>query len=278
MIIDSQVHIWLADRPNRPWQPGAKAQLPQPFSAEDMIARMDEGGVDAAVIVPPPWEGNRNDYALKAVERYPGRFGVMGLIDIDQPDSREQVRNWRKQPGMLGIRFTFSRRQATSMTDSEAAWFWEATEEAGIPLMLHVPHADKKRGLGEVAARHPKLRLIVDHMGLSTEIREHGHIGEAIAATEALARHPNIYVKVSSVPTFSAESYPFRDFDGHLRKLVSAFGARRCFWGTDLTKALHKCSYRQRVTHFTEALDFLSADDKAWIMGKGIVDCLNWKR
>ena len=32
------------------------------------------------------------------------------------------------------------------------------------------------------------------------------------------------------------------------------------------------CSYRQVVTHFTEELDFLSAADLEWIMGRGLVE------
>jgi len=39
---------------------------------------------------------------------------------------------------------------------------------------------------------------------------------------------------------------------------------------------LGTASYRQRVTHFTEELDFLSEDDKDWIMGKSIVERLRW--
>ena len=44
----------------------------------------------------------------------------------------------------------------------------------------------------------------------------------------------------------------------HIRRLFDAFGPRRCYWGTDLTNSFTKATYRQRITHFTETLDFLS--------------------
>lgn len=47
---------------------------------------MDEAGVDRVVIVPPSWEGDRNDYAIKAVRRYPARFAVMGRISLTDPN------------------------------------------------------------------------------------------------------------------------------------------------------------------------------------------------
>ena len=33
---------------------------------------------------------------------------------------------------------------------------------------------------------------------------------------------------------------------------------------------------RQRVTHFTEELPFLSEDDKDWVMGRAIMRRLGW--
>jgi L-fuconolactonase len=56
--------------------------------------------------------------------------------------------------------------------------------------------------------------------------------------------------------------------------IVDAHGPRRVFWGTDLTRL--SCSYRQAVTLFMEPLDFLSDEDEAWIMGRGIAECLGW--
>src|ERR1700757_3179057 len=78
VIVDSQVHLWPASTPERPWLPGAKPQLPEPFTIERVIPLMDEAGVDRVVIVPPAsLEGERIDYAQEAVKRYPGRFAIL---------------------------------------------------------------------------------------------------------------------------------------------------------------------------------------------------------
>jgi hypothetical protein len=61
-----------------------------------------------------------------------------------------------------------------------------------------------------------------------------------------------------------------------IQKLFSAYGRERCFWGTDATRDYAKVPYKQRVTHFTETLDFLSDEDKEWIMGRGLVGRLRW--
>jgi hypothetical protein len=43
-----------------------------------------------------------------------------------------------------------------------------------------------------------------------------------------------------------------------------------------MTNGYEKATYRQRITHFTETLDFLSESDKDWVMGRGILERLRW--
>ena len=99
------------------WVPGRKPQLPEPFTIEKLVALMDEAGVDRAVIVPPSWPGDRNDYALEAAKRYPNRFAVMGRIALQNPESAELLPKWKEQPGMKGVRLTFMREQAAMLTN-----------------------------------------------------------------------------------------------------------------------------------------------------------------
>ncbi len=277
-IIDAQVHVWLPETPDRPWPAGgaARVQLPYALDYTKLLPLMDEAGVDRAILVPPSWEGERNDHALEAAARHPSRFAVMGRLALDQPGNARRLHGWKSQPGMLGVRQVFmNERERARLSDGSADWFWSGAEEAGIPVMLHA--AGLMKHVSAIAKRHPGLTLILDHFGLSSGIVKNDGIKEAIEETAALAKHPNVYLKVSAAPVYSRESYPFRDLDSHIKRLVDAYGPRRCFWGTDLSHALHNATYRQCVTHFTEALTFLPAQDKEWIMGRGLAACLGWR-
>lgn len=277
-VIDSQVHIWAANTPDRPWAPGMekRAHLPEPLTADRLIGMMDEAGVDAAILVPPSLEGDRNDLSLAAAQKHPDRFAVMGRIDLAKPQAREAIKTWTREPGLYGVRLTFHRPDTRAkLTDGTADWFWPAAEKHGVAVMVHAP--DGLATLGEIAVRHPGLRLIVDHMGFARETVGDKAVPQA-ERVAALARHPNVFVKVSALPCFATEPYPFHDLDAALRIVIGAFGPRRSFWGSDLSRMLAHCTYRQAVTHFTEALDFLSMDDLDWIMGRGIAACLGWKR
>jgi L-fuconolactonase len=274
LIADAQVHLWKAETPEWRYVPNRPPQLPEPFTIEKLVPMMDKAGVDRAIIVPPSWTGDRNDYGLEAAQRYPDRFAVMGRIPVENPASAALLPRWKEQPGMLGVRLTFHRAQAVLLQGDTTDWFWPAAEKAGLPVMIFVPNNVPK--LGPIAQRHPGLPLIIDHMSLTVEIAQSGKIAEAVKDVVALARYPNVSVKLSSAPTYSFEPYPWRDMTEHLRRCFDAYGPRRCYWGTDLTNAFAKSTYRQRVTHFTEALDFLSEEDKDWVMGRAILARLGW--
>ncbi|MGH8703272.1 MAG: amidohydrolase family protein, partial [Burkholderiales bacterium] len=154
VIVDSQVHIWAANTPERPWPARHEPHKPKPITAQDLLREMDSAGVDACVLVPPSWEGERNELALEAARRYPDRFAVMGRLALEKPESRSLVANWKKQPGMLGMRFTFhTARYRPWLTDGTADWLWPACERAGIPLMVLMPSSLDV--LDRIAAKHP---------------------------------------------------------------------------------------------------------------------------
>ena len=274
LIVDSQIHLWKANTPDRPWVPGAQPQLPEPFTIERLVPMMNEAGVDRAVIVPPTLEGTRLDYAQEAVGRYPGRFAIMGRIALDDPQTALRFPRWKEQLGVVGIRLNIAGEQAKWLTDGTADWFWPAAEKANIPVMFLT--TGQTTLFGPIAERHPQLNLIIDHMGVaSAALRTHG-LANLIGQSAALARYPNVSVKLSSSPLFSSEPYPFRDMTPHIQRLFEAYGPQRSYWGTDITNSLAKATYRQRITQFTEELPFLSEEDKNWVMGRAIMERLGW--
>jgi len=252
-IVDSQVHLWAAESPDRPWPAGRaqEAQKPYPIVKETILFQMDLAKVSRVVIVPPSWEGDRNDVALEAARAYPDRFAVMGRLAVQKPESRALVADWRKQPGMLGMRFTFHNEHYRHLlTDGSMDWFWPAAEKAGIPLMV-----------------------VIDHVGISIRGKA-PNVFDDLPKVCALAKHPNVAVKASGMPSLSAQAYPFRDLHPHIRTLVDAFGPRRAFWGTDLTRM--PCTYYECITLFTEHLPWLKGEDLEWVMGRGVCEWLGW--
>ena len=184
------------------------------------------------------------------------------------------VDGWTKNPGMLGFRFTFPQpEQQKWLTDGTLDWLWPAAERAGLPIALAA--AAFLPVVGTIAERHPDLRLLIDHLGMPVFTQDDAAFAN-IADLLALARHPNVAVKLSAAPGFSSAPYPYANIHQHLRRIYDAFGPERLFWGTDITRM--PCSWRDCVTLFTEELSWLSAEDQALIMGRALCHWIGWKR
>jgi len=274
LITDAQINVWEEDRPDRPWPKPQRgdAQRPNGYYPEEAIRDMDAAGVDRAIIVPPVVVGENNATALEAAEKYPGRFAVMGRFDALAPDAELRLDGWLKQPNMLGIRMTFRFVPSIEqLDDGSLEWFWRACEEQSIPLMMFLPGMAEKAL--PIADRHPHLTIILDHMARNLALRG----PEAFADLDVLlqfALRPRVCVKVSSVPNFSAEPYPHRDIYSYLRRIYDAFGPRRLFWGSDITRL--SGSYRDCLRLLQEGLDFLSVADRELILGGALAQVLRW--
>ena len=193
LIVDSQIHIWGSGTPN-----GAHRQISS-FSAEDVLKEMDEAGVDAAVIHPPGWDPGSDALAVEAARKYPNRLSVLGKFPLDDQASRGLVDGWKQQPGMLGLRFTFLQpHQQSWPTDGTMDWVWPAAEKAGLPVGLAA--ANFLPVVGQVAQRHPGLKLITDHMGRSGGLTDDAAF-ETLPQLLDLARYPNVAVKASGAPS-----------------------------------------------------------------------------
>jgi predicted TIM-barrel fold metal-dependent hydrolase len=231
---------------------------------------MDTAGVDGAILHPPAsWDPDSNEQAVEAVLAHPKRFAILGNPPLDKPENPALIANWKQRPGMLGLRFYFNKpTNKTWPIDGTLEWLWPAAEKAGLPVALLA--GDWLPQFGKIAERHPGLKMIVDHMGAKGDAafpQMHG--------LTALARLPNVAVKLAGGPFYADDAYPFKGLQKPYRAMYDTFGPRRLFWGTDITKM--PCSWRQCVTHFQE-IDWIPAADKKLIMGDAICDWIGWKR
>jgi predicted TIM-barrel fold metal-dependent hydrolase len=266
-IIDAQIHLW--DREVDVVPPHRR----KPFGLDEAMREMDIAGVHGAILHPPSWDPGSLELALNAAKRFPERFAILGRIDPTADDKLAQLSRWLSAPGVLGLRYTFLKpHEKTWLDDGTMDWLWPEAERLGIPIALladgHLHHVDR------IATAHPQLKLIVDHFGV-----RRGNVDEAAFASLpevlALARHANVAVKITGGPQYVSDSYPFAGLTPYYQSIHGAFGARRMFWGTDITRM--PCSWSDCVTAFTKHQDWLSDDDMAMVMGDGIARWLNWK-
>lgn len=275
-VVDTQIHFRPVDEPGRPTDPTMHTGLgDEPFGPERFLPMMDGCGVDRAVITPPGFLQANNAYALECVAEHPGRFGVMGLVDPTAEETPALLAGWRSQPGMLGLRGSVTELGRARWSSEEAAErFWAACAEQRLPVAVMA--AGALAYVDELAGRHPSLRLSVDHLGLP---RIDSPWSQAwFSEIEALARHPDLILKLSTLPARSREPYPFSDTHPLARHAYETFGPERLMWGTDHTQTLGRgrATYCEEVRLVSEGLGFLSGSEREAILGGNALRYLDW--
>jgi predicted TIM-barrel fold metal-dependent hydrolase len=266
-IVDSQVHTWRGMLP-----PVARHRQVQTFSADDLLQEMSAAGVDAAVLCAPAFFPQGNDENRDVVRSHPKQFANWGFFDLADPASRNLIKTWKQGASMLGARFTLLGDKAPLWTDGTIDWLWPAAAEAGVPLGFYANgHLDV---IARQAERHPNLKIVIDHLAADISKRDAESFPE-MPQLLALAKFPNVAVKLSALPVQSTQPYPFRNLHEPIRRAIDTFGPSRAFWGTDLTRLT--CSYRQAVTMFTEEMPWLTGRDLELVMGRGLCEWLDWK-
>ncbi len=286
MIIDAQVHTYERNHAGRPWV--SKLHGPDEMTGAQMIAAMDEAGVDAAVQV-SSWVLYRDDpsYAVECRNSWPERLAMVLPLDPNDPAVEEKVADWARTPGAVAVRVI---SMPAGAIPSMQAIFPVAPDDAGNASMNRIFAAAARQGIpvnytcigcldqaAVIAAAHPDCRIVIDHLGLRQPFEPPvpDDAFDDLPKVLALARFDNVVLKASGIATLSRQGYPFDDLWDPLARLIDAFGIDRCLWGTDWTRALAMCSYRDSVDAF-RLTDRLSESDKAAFLGGTLRDVYDW--
>ena len=274
LTIDVQVHAYERDRPGRPW--AAVLHGPAEVTGDDMVKAMDAVGVDGALLV-SPYTMYRYDasYALDVRAAHPGRFAVIKPVDPNDPKVADTIAQWADTEGTVAIRIMMTQGVSTDAADPGINRVLAAAARHSFPVnLLCWGRLDQ---VGQMAARHPETRLVIDHLGLQQpfEPPAPAQPWAELPKLLGLAAHDNIVVKISGACTLSHQPFPYKDIWDPLGRIFDAFGFDRCMWGTDWTRAVGLLTYKEGVEAF-RITDRLSNGDRDALMGQTLQNVYDW--
>lgn len=262
MIIDAHLHVWSDDTARYPLHQPTRC----PGSTEFLLEQMDAAGVDKAVIVQPINYLYDNSYVADSMRRYPGRFAAVGLIDHKAADAPDRLERLVREDGFGGLRLHLGREPDPSVLAApERDPLWERSRELGTSFIVFGSPAGLP-AIMPIVARHPDIPVVIDHLG-SVPVDE-GPQGPLLENVIRFAQYPNVYVKVSNMNRMSKAPYPHADTFEIVRRVYDAFGPQRLMWGTDFPFVMESCGYEPALDLVRKHLEFLTEDDKSWILGR----------
>ncbi len=268
LIIDCHAHIYGEDerkyptieKPYRP--PKGKGTV------EHLKREMSAAGVKYVTAIQTStfyrWDNRFTADSSKANREFMAGVVTLNPDDVHSPGMLEQyvehfnVRGMRSIPAKSG-----------KLDDPGVDALWKVAEEQGIVINALV-NRDKKPEIEALLARHPKLRVVIDHCFNINAARD---VAADVAAMQQVAKNKNVHAKLTFIPTGSAEEFPCEDMYDACHAVIKAFGPERCVWGSDFPCELWcpKVTYKQHLEIFTDRLGLDKPSKKA-ILGETAYD------
>ena len=278
VVIDAHMHVWANDQQRYPFaHPYVKDYqgMPHKGTVEMLIEDMDRHGCTHCVLVQTICHGWDNAYLADCLKRYPARFKGHGLIDPTDAKTADKLEYWTKEHGLVGMRFSpiyyqHGNHGGDSWLDAdETHRLWRKAEQLGSVFNFFVAPKQLPR-LAKMAEAHSSVRVIVDHLSqvdLSAENPE-----PDFQLLLSLARHPNVWVKVSELSSVSkSHRYPFPDAYPYVKRVYEAFGADRLLFGTGYPgaarAAYQRPSLAEEIDLIEKHIPFFSPQDRVKILG-----------
>ena len=206
---------------------------------------------------------------------HPGRFGLIKPVDPTDPAVAETIADWKATPGAVGVRIMMRDPMSTDPADPGINRVLAAGAKHGLPV--NILAWGRMEQAAHLAARNPSTQIVIDHLGLPQphEPPAPADAWDALPLVLAMAKQPNIALKITGACTLSHRPFPYPDIWDHLARIFDAFGFDRCLWGTDWTRASDVLTYGQGVEAF-KVTDRLSGSDRAMLMGGALERIYQW--
>jgi predicted TIM-barrel fold metal-dependent hydrolase len=253
------------------------------FSADDLIAEMDNADVAWAILLNEGFNGKLNEMFAAAKRRYPHRLVVTAYIDdahIDRPDQIDVLHVAANEWGMQGILFgsmgTWFEGYRNFVDEPRFDPFWAEVERLGL-VVYWMPAArpgegmasylDQLRRMIRVKERHPALRTILSH-GISWQSAEDWRETGPPDEYRTLLGFDTFWMELMfpfAVGTF--EEYPYAPSLERVQRIYDWCGPAKLCWGSDMPNVMRHCTYRQSYEYIGKHADFLPKDDVDRILG-----------
>jgi predicted TIM-barrel fold metal-dependent hydrolase len=265
-FIDAHVHVWTPDTQAYPIAEGfTQSDLAPPsFTPEELFAHAKPNGVDRIVLIQMSFYKTDNHYMLDSMARFPGVFGGVAIIDHEAPDAVAQMKAL-KAKGVRGFRLYTDKKNAESWLQSDTMKkMWAAGADEGLAMCL-LANPDALPAVHALCKAFPKTPVVIDHFA---RLGMKGPPAEAdLENLVKLADFETVHVKTSAFYALGAKKAPYTDLAPMIRRLRDTYGANRLMWATDCPYQVGEGhTYADSITLIRDRLDFLSAEDKNWIL------------
>lgn len=267
--VDAHFHLWRYDPAELDWITDEMAALRRDFLADELARVFGQNGVRGGVAVQARSSLAETDFLLAQQAASSAILGVVGWVDLRAPDVGAVLERYAGK--LVGVRHIVQ-------AEPDDHFLLRRDFQRGVALLdrfgmtydiliypRHLPAACA------FADRNPELRLVVDH--LAKPPIKAGAVEPWASDFRALARRPNVFLKVSGMVTEADwAAWTPAQLRVYLDVAFEAFGPGRILFGSDFPVCLLAASYAQVIQVVADHVAALSEAERARVMADNAVE------
>jgi predicted TIM-barrel fold metal-dependent hydrolase len=226
----------------------------QPFSADELIAMLDEAGIRKAVVLSmaysfdgldaapgDPYAAVRaeNDWVAEQVMRYPDRLVGFCSFNPTRDHALAEIERCAGNPAFKGVKLHFGTSPVDLDNPAHVAAtrrVFQAANRLGLPIQVHLaasPEWGARQAttfLNELVAAAPDVQVVVAHLwgGAGYKDDALSVLADAVASGNPVAR--NLYFDVTqAAEVVRGDTATLQRIAAHMRRI----GMNRFYYGSD---------------------------------------------
>ncbi len=266
MRIDSHQHYWNPDLLKYSWMAPAPHPLRRIYLPSDLEPTLTQNTFDGSVVVQAAQVPAEATWLLNLASQHKSILGVVAWVDLKDANVGKILDQLQKHPKFVGVRHLIhDEPDVRWMLQPEVIRGLKELERRKVPydLLLRPPHLPYVPALLE---KLPDLRMVVDHIA-KPNIKEGIFDGWA-QDMERIAKHPNLYCKVSGMITEAdPKNWKSEQLAPYVQHVLKLFSFDRLMFGSDWPVCTLAGTWKEVLAAFTQALGPQNADERAKILG-----------
>ena len=253
MRIDAHQHFWRYNPDEYGWIDDSMIKLRRDFLPGDLQRELEHAGFDGCIAVQARQTIEETRWLLELAEASPFILGVVGWVDLQSEDVRSQLREFSKNPKLLGVRHIVQgEADDRFMLRPEFLRGVATLEEFGLTydILIYARHLPVA---AEFVQQFPRQSFVLDH--LAKPLIKHGEIEPWRSDLRRLAEFPNVWCKLSGLVTEADwQAWTPEQIAPHLEAAFECFGPERLMIGSDWPVCTVAGSYSRTMNLVIEFL------------------------
>ena len=240
-----------------------------------LVYQMDQNRVDHAVLIQHRGMFD-STYLLACMNRYPGRFKVVAIVDGSKDDASQKLEQLAFE-GISGIRLNPMERSK----GNDPLSLWKHAANIGmVASVLGTVEEFASKEFFKLVSSVPDLTIVIEHLaGVRSQDKKSLKVYRQALN---LADYPNVKIKVGGLgeicerPNHLLNQFYMDDNSGVIEMALEAFGIKRMMWGSDYPPVSNREGYGNALDGIKTHPAFKTDEDRDWIMGRTAIETFNF--